>query len=169
MNVLGTAGVVFYVYVLSFLEYIMNFKNLIYVNKEQTTWHELNQPQPLPIRVDKQYSYTRDKLYTLANSQSSVFKTDLTTYRKIRALKIHKRKRGRRAGTHVKNKIRGWQRWINDKNLVKVKSICMKHIRKTVDSMLVMTLNARSIKNKDVLISEYLEEENIDIAVITET
>ena len=159
MNVLGTAGVVFYVYVLSFLEYIMNFKNLIYVNKEQTTWHELNQPQPLPIRVDKQYSYTRDELYTLANSQSSVFKTDLTTYRKIRALKIHKRI----------NKIRGWQRWINDKNLVKVKSISMKHIRKTVDSMLVMTLNARSIKNKDVLISEHLEEENIDIAVITET
>ena len=86
----------------------------------------------------------------------------------IRKFRINRKKtrRGRKAGNakYCESKTRS----VNFDNLIPIARIQESKITRFTKQIKFMTLNAQSIKNKDQLIVDYLLNEHIDVAIITE-
>ena len=89
----------------------------------------------------------------------------------VRLCKIQKkRKRGRRAGNSVKSRqVTG--RGVEKGNLAVVKLVHDRIIHKILseDHVNLCTVNIQSIRSKDTLLTEYLINNKIDLALVTET
>ena len=80
----------------------------------------------------------------------------------IRKLRIHKR----RIRTSNRSMLTDCMSNVSNPQYVKTTD---NHNQEVCNNMRIITLNARSIKNKDHLIVQQLHETDVDLAVITET
>ena len=120
------------------------------------------------------------KVYVYNADQLKYIKTKVDHNRKLRILdckacvntrklRIRRKKtrRGRRAGNakYCETKTRS----VNFDNLISIARIHESKITRFTKHIKFVTLNAQPIKNKDQLIVDYLLNEHIDVAIITET
>ena len=128
--------------------------------------------------IRDKFQYNRDQLYELILKVENDSRYKLMgpeTCITIRQLRLNKHKRGKRGGTR-KIKRHNYNhknaRGINMANLVQV------HIKPIVDhnqednrtkQLHLLLSNIQSMKNKELLLLEHLNNNNIDIAVVTET
>ena len=130
------------------------------------------------LTLGNKYQYNRDQLYELRlkvvkDNRYKLIEPEICIT--IRQLRLNKHKHSKRGGTrkdrvHNHNhKITGG---INRANLVQV------HIKPIVDQdqdgngikhLHLLLSNTQSIKNKELLLLEHLNNNRIDIAVVTET
>ena len=122
--------------------------------------------------VHKGYVYNADQLKHIKNRVDHDRKLSILDYRacvNIRKFRINRKKtrRGRKVGNvkHYESKPRS----VNFNNLILIAQIQECKITKFTNQSAFVTLNAQSIKNKDKLIVDYLLNEHIDVAIITET
>ena len=111
------------------------------------------------IRDDIQH----DRRYNILNNQVCI---------RIRELRINKRrKRGKKSGQKRKSKhqqdLSEKKRNIDDHHLIHVK--LTPESKSYAHKVKISSVNARSVKDKDILIRSYLIEEDIDICIISET
>ena len=119
--------------------------------------------------------YTRQELFAICDGiqHERHYKTlDKKACLNVPKLKINKRrKRGKRSGKQRKFKhqiqINSTVRNVTRSNLIKVNIV--KRLKNHSKQFKVATVNARSIKNKDLLIVDYLKEINIDVCIVSET
>ena len=121
-----------------------------------------------------------EKVYVLNADQLKYIKTKVDYDRRlrildskacvnIRKLRISKKKtrRGRKIGNLKYCETR--TRSVNFDNLITIARIQESEITRFTKCIKFATLNAQSIKNKDQLITDYLLNEHIDVAIVTET
>ena len=118
--------------------------------------------------------YTREHLYligTHVKENIMLRKLQPSLVVNIRSLRLNKkfrRKRGKRAGKHVRNK-NCFEKKVNRNNVIQLERKVSRIIHKVDECIKLSTFNAQSIKNKDTPVRTLLEEEHIDIGIITET
>ena len=123
--------------------------------------------------VHKGYVYNADQLKHIKNRVDHDRKLRILDYKScvnIRKFRINRKKtrRGRKVG-NVKC-YESKPRWsVNFDNLILIAQIQESKITKFTKQLKFVTLNAQSIKYKDQLIVDYLLNEHIDVAIITET
>ena len=155
----------------------MCYQNLIcvpIVDNEEATFGSRHTMQP--EHEQKQvFVYTRQELFAIRDGiqHDRHYKTlDKNACLNVRKLKINKRrKRGKRSGKQRKFKhqiqINSTVRIVTRSNLIKVNIV--KRLKDHSKQVKIATVNARSIKNKDLLIVDYLKQINIDVCIVSET
>ena len=118
------------------------------------------------------YIYNVDQLKHIKNRVDHDRKLRILDYKacvNIRKFGINRKKtrRGRNVGNAKCYKSK--PRSVNFDNLILIAWIQESKITKFTKQVKFMTLNVQSIKNKDQLIADYLLNEHINVAIITET
>ena len=113
-----------------------------------------------------------EKVYVYSADQLKYIKTKVDHDRRLRILDskacvIIRKFRGRKIGNpkYCENRTRS----VNFDNLITIARIQESEITRFTKYIKFVTLNAQSIKNKEQLIVDYLLNEYIDVAIITET
>ena len=133
-----------------------------------------------PFHTRPHIGYTRVELtrlrYNNLNGENTRMQhiTDWWTCVTVRSLRLNRRQRltgierGRRAGTHVRNKS-DYFNSSSYNNLCKIPIKIDKDLLGTAESIKITTINAESIWNKDHLLREYTDDIQSDIVVISES
>lgn len=156
----------FYFFTISVVEWVKSRENF---GNIQNFYHK-NQTESQ--KLDYSYSnriYPREKLLDIgkyvSNNRSS-FKIDPSVAHTINELNIaqHRKRRGKRGG---QKKVIDHPRGVDYSNLIhpKITNTLKRHDEK----IKCMTLNCHSVVTKDVIVGQYLREEKIDFAILTET
>ena len=126
----------------------------------------LTESEAFGTNCKKYESYQLRNIRSLCNKNPGHFLTlPPSTIQRIRTLGIQKRrKRGRRNVVVKENSAHS-----NGLHLVAPVISQHLHQNKWISSLKLATINARSIKNKDITIGQYLKGNSIDLALITET
>jgi hypothetical protein len=139
----------------------------------ETTVASIPEYRQLRIEDNSTIRYTRDellKIWTNIQYDRRYRILDVNACLNIRELRINKkRKRGTRSGKHrrFRHQDLHTSRNVNFNNIIPV---CItKEVKQHNKYLTITTINARSIKNKDVLIADYLQEIKTDICIVTET
>ena len=122
--------------------------------------------------MEKVYVYNADQLKyikTMVDYDRRLKILDSKACVNIRKLRISRKKnrRGRKIGNFKYCETR--TRSVNFDNLIMIARIQESEITRFTKHIKFATLNAQSIKNKDQLIADYLLNEHIDVAIVTET
>lgn len=104
------------------------------------------------------------KIFMTADRNALGKRLPFETIARVRELSLNKRKRGKRGGVQNSNQ----RRLINHLNLISIQMGNDKP-EMTAQSINIGTVNCRSIKPKEELVHDLIEEQTLDITVLTET
>ena len=153
----------------SFGEKIKNL-NLVQVQiiTSPITDYKENQSTVNQLSVKNKISYTRDELLDLKERHDNRRLPCLLPYnaiRTVRKLKLNKKKNRNITRTRLIEPRRG----VNDRNLIHIAPCNDTDQIKLRHGLSISTINARSVKNKDHLLSDEFTRNNSDCIIITET
>ena len=167
---------------------IMELRNLIQITcteyiegSSQQTWKKLikykcettNEDWSWSIRQQLKYKYSKQDLLDIANMviSCSTYKwMDTGLIRRIRKLRLNQR--GKWGGVRINSHLEVYrcrQNGANKKNLVNVEITKNRPKALKTSNTRLALVNARSIKNKDLMLHHHLIEKDIDICLVTET
>ena len=125
-------------------------------------------------RIHECIKYEREELIGIANKckQDNRYKIlNKETGVKIRNYRLNRRyKRGGKRLNTAYRKLIQQHNTLNIDNLISISCNDLGfNSDRNSDNMLIVLVNAQSLRSKDLLLYEYIKEDNIDICIVTET
>ena len=163
MNTYGLIHSNFLVVFIWILLEMRNLRNIIVlVNRE----NEFHQAEPRWT-----HKYNRTELIEIGQKVNNINMFKRLPYETcaiIRKYKLNRRKRGSRAGKRVKDK-KFFRRSSNFSNLVKIKIVDDRKSENISEKTKIMLCNVQSLKSKELLVREHIDETKVDVAILVET